>query len=167
MPHFCICTIVHWSKNEPNCSMFVFDPHLVSNSSDSFHEFCNHESTNFFNENQEEWMLLFTLVVHKNKQTTSVSWKIRRFVVTENSWTHLVNSIYCSTFGFCDSIDLGSFYSVHENQRLREVVLDRSFFCFLSLFLASFCFPFWASFPLRSSIQFRVRWVVEMAAVHR
>ena len=28
-----------------------------------------------------------------------------------------------------------------------EVVLDRSSFVFLSLFLASFCFPFWASFP--------------------
>ena len=38
-------------------------------------------------------MFLFTSTVHKNKQTNSVSLKIRRFVVSKNSWNHLMNSL--------------------------------------------------------------------------
>ena len=43
-------------------------------------------------------MLSFTLTAHKNKQTNSVSQKICRFVVTENSGNHLMNSIKGSYF---------------------------------------------------------------------
>ena len=81
----------HWSKTEPNCSRFVSVPHLISNSSDSFHKFCNRESTKIFNENE------CNVAIHIS--------------CTEDTLVLLVSVIY-----FYRS---GSFYSVHENQRLR------------------------------------------------
>ena len=61
----------------------------VSNSSDT--SFTNSLTTNlhFFYENE---------CCYLHKQTNSVSWKLCRFVVTENSWNHLMNSILSKNF---------------------------------------------------------------------
>ena len=65
----------------------------TSNSSDTFTNSERTTNLRIYECFQRKWMLLFTLTVHNNKKTNSVSWKIRRFVVTKNSWNHLMNSI--------------------------------------------------------------------------
>ena len=55
-----------------------------------FHQFCNHESTNFFYENDCCYLQWLTENNNNNKKNL----EIHRFMVTENSWKYLMNSIF-------------------------------------------------------------------------
>ena len=68
-------------------SKFASD-HLRSNSLDSF--------SNFVTTNLRIFLMKLNFVIYINNEykANKISWKIRRFVATENSWNYLMNWIY-------------------------------------------------------------------------
>ena len=95
--------IIHTMEPKWSRTLFVFpkfaSDHLKSNSSDSF--------SNFVSTNLPLLMkMIFFIHINNKYKAKTVSWNIRRFVATGNSWNHLTNWIYIAFNYFYNFINV-------------------------------------------------------------